>query len=68
MRKLLKHLKIYIFRGILAIIPIVLTILVIRLLYVSIDRRVMGWFDQFIGFSIPGLGILFVIIILYVKG
>jgi uncharacterized membrane protein len=65
MKKLFKHLKIYIFRGILAIIPIVLTLLVIRLLYVSIDKRVMGWFDQFIGFSIPGLGILVVIIILY---
>ncbi len=57
MKQFLRHLKTYIFRGLLSIIPLVLTIFVIRLLYVGNDKQVMSWIDQFIGFTIPGLGI-----------
>ena len=68
MRQFLRHLKIYIFRGILAVIPLALTIFVVRLLYIGIDKRVTGWIVQFIGFTIPGLGILLVGITLYIVG
>jgi len=68
MRKLLKHLKTYIFRGILALIPLALSIFVLQLLYIGVDKRVMGVISKFIGLNIPGLGILIVIIILYVIG
>lgn len=68
MKKIFKHTKTYIFRGLLAIIPLALSIFVIRLLYIGIDKRVMGWIDQFIGFTIPGLGILLVGITLYIVG
>lgn len=57
-----------IFRGLLAAIPLVLTIFVIRLLYVGIDRRVMGWIDQYTGTSIPGLGIIISLFVLFLLG
>jgi len=68
MKRIVKHLKTYILRGLLAITPLILTIFVIRLLYVGIDKRVMSWIDQFIGFAIPGLGIILVVITLYLVG
>ena len=67
-KKAVKHLKKYIIRGMIAIIPVALSIFVIRLLYFGIDKRVMGLIDQFIGYSIPGLGILLVLITLYIIG
>ena len=68
MKKTFGHLKRYVLRGTLAIIPLALSAFVIRLLYVGIDKRVMGMIDHFIGFSIPGLGILLVLLILYLIG
>ncbi len=68
MKQTLNHLKRYVFRGILAITPLALSIFVIRLLYVGIDKKVARMIAQLIGFSIPGLGILIVVLILYVIG
>ncbi len=62
------HLKKYIFRGILALIPPVLTFLVLRLLYVGIDQKVTRIIERIIGFSIPGLGILLVLLVIYFVG
>ena len=62
------HLKKYVFRGLLAIIPPALSIFVIQLLYVGIDRRVTGVLESFFGVSIPGLGIILVLLILYLLG
>ncbi|MEJ2634698.1 MAG: DUF502 domain-containing protein [Calditrichia bacterium] len=62
------HLKKYIFRGILALIPPVLTFLVLRLLYVGIDQKVTRIIERIIGFSIPGLGILLVLVVIYFVG
>lgn len=68
MKKFIGHLKMYILRGLLAIIPLVLSIFVVRLLYLGIDKKVMGWFDEYLGFTIPGLGILLVVVTLYLVG
>ena len=68
MKGFFKHIRTYIFRGFLAIIPLGLSYLVIRFLYTSIDTRVAGIIERFIGFRIPGLGILLVLIILYLLG
>ncbi|GAB4366321.1 MAG: DUF502 domain-containing protein [Calditrichia bacterium] len=68
MKKILNHIKTFIFRGLLAVIPLGLTYFVVNFLYVTIDRRVMGFVDEFIGFSIPGLGIVLVLCILYIIG
>ncbi|MEJ2110262.1 MAG: DUF502 domain-containing protein [Acidobacteriota bacterium] len=62
------HLKKYVFRGLIALIPPALVIFVVHLLYVGIDRRANGVLERFFGFSIPGLGIILVVLILYLLG
>jgi len=66
------HLRTHVFRGLLAIIPLVLSVLAVQFLYVAIDKRLQGVIEKHIGFSVPGLGILLVtslvIILLYITG
>lgn len=68
MKGIFKHLKTYIFRGFLAVIPIGLSFLVVRFLYLAIDARVAGLIERVIGFQIPGLGFLLVLLVLYLLG
>lgn len=69
MKSFFVHLRMYVFRGLLAIVPLLLSILAIKLLYELIDKRVMAFIDNFISVrQIPGLGILLVIIALYLIG
>ena len=68
MMKLMIHIKRYIIRGTIAIIPLALTYVVLRFLYIAIDKRIMGVIDDFIGFSIPGFGLILILIILYIVG
>jgi uncharacterized membrane protein len=68
MKGFFKHLKTYIFRGFLAIIPLGLSYLFIRFLYIAVDTRVADIIERFIGFRIPGLGILLVLVFLYLLG
>ena len=68
MKNLFNHLKTYSFRGLLAIIPLALTVFVIQFLYIAIDQRIMGMVDDFIGFRIPGLGIFLLLTVLYLLG
>ncbi|MBP9854830.1 MAG: DUF502 domain-containing protein [Candidatus Omnitrophica bacterium] len=64
-----EHTRIYMFRGLLAIIPILLCYFAIQLLYVLIDKRIMGFLEKFIEIrKIPGLGILLLLISLYFIG
>ena len=68
MKVFFKHLKTHIFRGLLAIIPIGLSYLVIRFFYLTVDTRITKLIDRWLGFRIPGLGILLVLITLYLLG
>ena len=68
MKKVINHLKRYIIRGLLAIIPLVLTYFALKIFYNSVDQRAVKLIDQFIGFSFPGLGILLVLVSLYILG
>ncbi len=68
MKKVINHLKRYIIRGLLAIIPLVLTYFALKILYNNIDQRAVKIIDQVLGFSFPGLGILLVLISLYILG
>ncbi len=68
MGSVLKHLKTHIFRGFLAVIPVGLSYLVIRFFYLTVDTRVTGIIEKFLGLRIPGLGILLVLIFLYLLG
>jgi uncharacterized membrane protein len=68
MKKFTAHIKKYIFRGLLAIIPLALTYLAVKLLYTVIDQRAIGLTDRFFGVRFPGLGILLVLVALYILG
>jgi uncharacterized membrane protein len=68
MKGFFKHVKTYIFRGLLAVIPIGLSYLVIRFFYLTVDARITKIIDHWLGFRIPGLGILLVLVGLYLLG
>ncbi len=68
MKGFLPHMRKYMIRGFLAIIPLMLSVLVLQLLYVNIDKRVVRLVDKTIGFSFPGLGIILLLAFLYVLG
>jgi len=68
MTNFFSHLKKYIFRGILALLPLALCYVAIRILYLAVDQRVAHFIEGWIGFNIPGLGIILVLLILYLLG
>ena len=69
MKNFFNHIRVYILRGLLAIIPLLLCVTAIELLYRLIDKQIMRFLDQFIDIrQIPGLGILLLLISLYIIG
>jgi uncharacterized membrane protein len=68
MRKILKHLQAQILRGLLAAIPFILTYYVVRFIYLAAQTRLTIGIEKLLGFRIPGLGIILVVILLYVLG
>jgi uncharacterized membrane protein len=68
MKNLVAHIKKYILRGLLAVVPLFLTYLAVKLLYTTIDQRAVAIVGRFFGFKFPGLGILLVLVALYVLG
>ena len=69
MKNFYNHIWLYILRGLLAIIPLLLCFLAIKLLYVLIDKQVMTFLAHYFDIrQIPGLGILLLLISLYIIG
>lgn len=69
MKSFLTHARDYIFRGLLAIIPLLLCAIALQLLYVLIDKKVIGFIEQFTQIKhVPGLGILLLLVFLYILG
>lgn len=68
MKKILTHIRNYILRGLLALIPIALSFIAVYLIFTIIDQRVVRWADRYIGYSIPGLGLLLVLVFLFILG
>lgn len=62
------HLKKYILSGALAVVPIVLVYFILRFLYLTVDSTILNLVDDFLGFRIPGTGIILVLVILYCFG
>ncbi|MGA1824652.1 MAG: DUF502 domain-containing protein [bacterium] len=65
---IIKHIKKYFTAGLLAIIPLFLVFIVIRFIYIFIDQNILNYLDNFIGIRIPGLGLLFTILLFYLIG
>ena len=68
MKAVFKHLRTFVLRGLLAIIPIALSYIVLRFLYLAVDQRVAIIIEKWIGFNVPGLGFVLVLVILYLLG
>ncbi len=68
MKRFLAHARKYIFRGLLAIIPIALSYFAVQFLYVVVDRRLTNLVARVIGVRIPGLGFLVVLVAMYLLG
>ena len=68
MSRFFKHLRTYIFRGLLALLPLALCFLVLRFLYLAVDQKAAPYLERWMGIKIPGLGLLLVLIILYLLG
>lgn len=68
MKKIIRHIKKHVIRGLFAIIPLALSYFAVKFLYTTIDQRVVRLMDRVLGFSFPGLGLLLVLAALYVLG
>ena len=66
---MLQHIRTYIIRGVLAVIPLTFCAIAAVLLYKLIDKQVMGFLDQFVDVRhVPGFGILLLLVFLFLIG
>ncbi len=69
MNNIFRHIRLNIARGFLAVIPMALCIIAVDLLYQLIDHRVMVFLQRFFDVrSIPGFGILLLLVFLFLIG
>ncbi len=54
--------------GMLVVVPLILTYVVLRFLFETIDGILSPYIVKFLGYSIPGLGIIFTILIIILTG
>jgi uncharacterized membrane protein len=64
----LRHLRRQIVRGFLAAVPFILCYYVIRFIYLAAQTRLTAGIERLMGFHIPGLGIILVVLVLYLVG
>ena len=68
MTRIFGHLRKFIIRGVLALIPIALPAAAIYLLYDFIDRRIVVLVEGILRVSFPGMGIVLLLVVLYLVG
>lgn len=68
MKSFFRHIKKYVLRGLLAIVPLALCFFSVRILYTTIDGRFTPMVEKIVGFTFPGPGILLLLATLYVLG
>jgi len=68
MKKILLHLRRNIFRGLISLIPLVITFIVVFVLYSFIDNHIVSYINQFFNIQMPGLGFVILFLILYIIG
>lgn len=68
MNRVFAHIRRFIIRGTLALIPIALPAFGVYLLYGFIDRRLLVLVQATFGISFPGMGIFLLLVILYLFG
>ncbi len=70
MKAILKSMRVYILRGMLAVTPLGLTFLILRFLYRVVDQSIIGQVNSVFGVEVPGpwVGIVVFLALLYVIG
>jgi len=68
MPRFFAHLRRFIIRGALALIPIALPAIAVYLLYDFIDRRIVALVEEMLHLSFPGMGIILLLLVLYLMG
>jgi uncharacterized membrane protein len=68
MNRIFKSLRTYIFRGLLALLPLWLCYVVLRFLYLAVDQKVAPYLERWLGVKIPGLGFFLILVFLYLLG
>ena len=66
--KLNTVLRRYFLGGILVIVPLIITILVLRFLFEGIDGLLSPFIAELIGYKVPGLGVVATIILIFLAG
>jgi uncharacterized membrane protein len=67
-KKLNTALRRYFLSGILVIVPIIITIWVLRFLFGKVDGFLSPYLTEVLGYKIPGLGIVATIILIFLAG
>lgn len=68
MNRMFAHIRRFIIRGTLALIPIALPAFAVYLLYGFIDKRLLVLVHKTFGISFPGMGIILLLVVLYLFG
>jgi uncharacterized membrane protein len=68
MKNIVIHLKNYLFAGIVVVVPLAITILVLKALFVSLDEFVQPLLEPYIGFWTVGMGLVITLVFILVIG
>ncbi|HOP05979.1 MAG TPA: DUF502 domain-containing protein [candidate division Zixibacteria bacterium] len=60
--------KRYFLSGVLVVVPLILTYLVLRLLFLAVDGVLQPFLHQVLGYYIPGLGLLTTLLVILLAG
>ncbi len=63
-----KVLRNYFLSGVLIIVPLIITYLVLRFLFVNVDGLLSPLINKLIGYKIPGIGLLATLILIFLAG
>lgn len=66
--KILGKLRFFFLSGVLAIVPIIITYIVLRFLFEGLDNLLSPWITKFLGYHVPGLGVLATIVLIFLAG
>jgi uncharacterized membrane protein len=67
-QKLNTALRRYFLSGILVIVPLIITVWVLRFLFIRVDGLLSPFLTKLLGYNIPGLGVVATIILIFLAG
>ena len=65
---MVKALRRYFLSGVLIIVPLIITYLVLRFLFLSVDGLLSPLLNKLLGYGIPGIGLLATLILIFLAG